>query len=51
MRVQYGVRPAHHLFAIVGDRGQNGSQGFDTHGDVQKMSSKEEVVVVSKQRH
>lgn len=40
-----------HLFAVVSDRGQNGAQSFDTHGDVQKMASKEEVVVVSEQRH
>lgn len=39
------------LFSIVSDRGQDGAQGFDTHGNVQEMSSKEEVVVVSKQRH
>lgn len=39
------------LFAIVSNRGQNGAQGFDAHGDVQKMSGEEEVVVMSKQRH
>lgn len=39
------------LLAVVGNRGQDGAQGFDTHGDVQKMTGKEEVVVVSKQRH
>lgn len=31
--------------------GQNGAQGFDTHGDVQEVSGIEEVVVMSKQRH
>lgn len=31
--------------------GQNGAQSFDAHGDVQEMASKEEVVVVSEQRH
>lgn len=39
------------LFAVVSDRGQDGAQGFHTHGDVQEMSSKEEVVIVSQQRH
>lgn len=40
-----------HLFAIVGDRGQDGAQRFDAHGDVQQMSGEEEVVVMSKNRH
>lgn len=35
----------------MSDRRQDGAQGFDTHGDVQKMSGKEEVVVMSKKRH
>lgn len=35
----------------MSDRRQDGAQGFDTHGDVQKMSGKEEVVVMSKERH
>lgn len=40
-----------HLFAVVSHRRQNGAQRFDPHGDVQEMSGKEEVVVVSKNRH
>lgn len=39
------------LFAVVSNRGQDGAQGFDTHGNVQEMTSEEEVVVVSEQRH
>lgn len=39
------------LFAVVSNGGQDGAKGFDTHGNVQKMSGKEEVVVVSEQRH
>ncbi|TNN66590.1 hypothetical protein EYF80_023124 [Liparis tanakae] len=38
------------LFAVVRNGGQNGAQGFDPHGDVQKKSGEEEVVVVSEQR-
>lgn len=45
------VAQCEHLFAIVSDRRQDGAEGFDTHGDVQKMSGKEEVVVMSKERH
>lgn len=40
-----------HLFAIVGDRRQNGAQRFDAHGNVQEMSGEEEVVVMSENRH
>lgn len=40
-----------YLFAIVSYRRQNGAQGFDPHGDVQKMSGEEEVVVMSEKRH
>lgn len=39
------------LLAVVSNGGQDGAEGFDTHGDVQKMSSKEEVVIVSEQGH
>lgn len=34
------------LFAVVCDRGQDGAQGLDTHGDVQQVAGEEEVVVV-----
>lgn len=40
-----------YLFAIVGNRRQNGAQGFHAHGDVQQMGGEEEVVVMSQQRH
>lgn len=39
------------LFAIVSDWWQNGSQCLETHCNIQQMSSKEEVVVVPKDRH
>lgn len=32
----------------MSDRRQDGAKGLDAHGDVQQMSSKEEVVEVSK---
>ena len=38
-----------HLFPVVGDRGQDGAQRLDAHGDIQQVSSEEEVVVVSQQ--
>ena len=40
-----------HLFAIVGDGGEDGTQCFHTHGDVQQVTGKEEVVVVAQQGH
>lgn len=39
------------LLAIVSNRWQDGAKGLESHGDVQQMSSKEEVVEVSKNRH
>lgn len=39
------------LLAVVSDGGQDGAKGFDTHGNVQEVSSEEEVVVVPQQRH
>lgn len=39
------------LFAIVSYRRQNSPQGLEAHGDVQQMSSKEEVIVMSQNRH
>lgn len=46
---------AHHtavyLFPIVGNRGQDGSQGLEAHGNVQEVGCKEEVVVVSQDGH
>lgn len=35
----------------MSNRGQDGAQGFHTHGNVQKVTGIEEVVVVSEQRH
>lgn len=40
-----------YLFAIVGYGGQNSAQGFNTHGDIQQMAGKEEIVVVAEQGH
>lgn len=40
-----------HLFAVVSDGGEDGAQGFEPHGDVQEMSSKEEIVVVAEDGH
>lgn len=40
-----------HLFAVVRDRGEDGAKGFEAHGDVQQVSSKEEVVVVAEDGH
>lgn len=40
-----------YLLAVVSDRRQDGTQGLDAHGDVQQMSSEEEVVEVSKNGH
>lgn len=39
------------LLAIMSNRWQDGAKGLESHGDVQQMSSKEEVVEVSKNRH
>lgn len=39
------------LLSIVGDRRQDGAEGLEAHGDVQQMSSEEEVVEVSKNGH
>ena len=39
------------LFAVVRHRGQDGAQGLEAHGDVQQVSSKEEIVVVSQDGH
>lgn len=36
-----------HLFAIVCDRGEDGTKSLKAHGNVQKVSSKEEVVIVT----
>lgn len=35
------------LFAVVGDRRQDGPQSLESHSNVQQVSSKEEVVVVA----
>ena len=43
--------PPPHLFAVVGDGGQDGAQCLDAHGDVQQVAGEEEVVVVSQQGH
>lgn len=40
-----------HLFAIVSDWGQDGPESLEAHGDVQQVSSEEEVVKVSKNGH
>lgn len=40
-----------HLFAIVCDGGQDGAEGLEAHGDVQKMCGEEEVVVVAQDGH
>lgn len=40
-----------HLFAVVSDRGQDGPEGLEAHGDVQQVSSKEEVIKVAKNGH
>lgn len=39
------------LFAIVSDGGYDGRQGLEAHGDVQQVSSEEEVIVVSQDGH
>lgn len=39
------------LLAIVCDRGQDGPQGLEAHGDIQQVSSEEEVVIMSQNRH
>lgn len=36
-----------HLFAVVCDRGKDGTKRLKPHGNVQKVSSKEEVVIVT----
>lgn len=40
-----------YLFAIVGNWGQDGSQGLESHRDVKEVSSKKKVVIVSKHGH
>lgn len=40
-----------HLLPVVSDRRQDGAERLDAHGDVQQMSSKEEVVEVPKNGH
>lgn len=40
-----------YLFAIVGHRREDGPQGLEAHGNVQQMSGKEEVIVMSQNRH
>ena len=39
------------LFPVVRDRGQNGAEGLDAHGDVQEMNGEEEVVEVAQDGH
>lgn len=38
-----------YLFAVVCDRGQDGSESLETDGNIQQVSRKEEVVEVAKQ--
>lgn len=40
-----------YLLAIVSHRREDGPQGLDAHGNVQQMSGKEEVIVMSQNRH
>lgn len=40
-----------HLFAVVRDRGQDGAEGLEAHGDVQQVGGEEEVVVVAQNGH
>lgn len=40
-----------HLFAIMCDRGEDGTKCLETHSDIQKVGSKEEVVIMSQKRH
>ncbi len=40
-----------HLFPIVSDRGKDGAKCLKAHGDVQKVGSKEEVVIMTQKRH
>lgn len=40
-----------HLFAIVCDRGKDSPKRLKTHGNVQKVSGKEEVVIVTQNWH
>ncbi len=35
----------------MSDRGEDGSQGFESHGNVQQVGSEEEVVIVAEDRH
>lgn len=35
----------------MGDGGQNGAQGFDTHGDIEQMAGIEEIVEVAEKGH
>lgn len=39
------------LFSIVCDGGKNGTECLKAHGDVQKVGSKEEVVIMTQNRH
>lgn len=39
------------LFAIVSHRREDGPQGLEAHGNIQQMSGKEEVIVMSQDRH
>lgn len=39
------------LFAVVSYRRQDCSQSLEAHGNIQQMSSKEEVVVMAQNRH
>lgn len=43
--------PPLYLFAVMGDRGEDGAERFEAHGDVQQVRSEEEVVVVSQDGH
>lgn len=36
-----------HLLAIVCDRGEDGAEGLEAHGNVQQMGSEEEIIVVT----
>jgi len=46
------LHPPHpHLFAVMRDRGEDGAQRLEAHGDVQQMSSEEEVVVMAEDGH
>lgn len=42
---------APYLLAVVSDRRQDGTKGLEAHGDVQQVSSEEEIVEVSENGH